>query len=448
MGLTRQDVLHNLRSLLMMNGVIMEKILVIIFLILFAGRIAWRYVLQWLNLQDLKAYGKIIPPVFRGTIDESTLNKMVDYTYDNLRLTAKENITDDVIELAVLFLFLPVLVGWIAALNLRIIWQALIFFGVLAVIGGITGLPFDLYDTFVLEKKYGFSTITWKLWITDLIKSILISLLLMGVMVSALMAFVHYLPTSWWFWGWLFFTLFEIILLWLYPVLIAPLFNKFEIVRDDVLKEKIDALMNKAGLKIKGIYQIDEGKRSKHTNAYFTGIGKTKRIVLYDTLLSSHTPDEIVAVLAHEIGHWKKKHILKQLSFMIAGSLILLYFVYLIVNWQALYKAFGLTYQPVYAGLLLVSLYLSAAGFFLSPVGAVITRRFEREADRIAFELTGTAQPMIEALRRLAKDNLTNLHPHPLYIWFYYSHPPLIERIEYLQAMENKKTLEQDRHSS
>lgn len=133
---------------------------------------------------------------------------------------------------------------------------------------------------------------------------------------------------------------------------------------------------------------------------------------------------------------------------MIAGSLILLYFVYLIVNWQALYKAFGLTYQPVYAGLLLVSLYLSAAGFFLSPVGAVITRRFEREADRIAFELTGTAQPMIEALRRLAKDNLTNLHPHPLYIWFYYSHPPLIERIEYLQAMENKKTLEQDRHSS
>jgi STE24 endopeptidase len=219
-------------------------------------------------------------------------------------------------------------------------------------------------------------------------------------------------------------------------VLIAPLFNKFEPIKDEALREKINALLNKAGLKAKGIYQVDEGKRSKHTNAYFTGIGKTKRIVLYDTLLSSHTPEEIVAVLAHEIGHWKKKHILKQLSFMIVASLILLYCVYLIVNWQALYNAFGLNYQPVYAGLFLVSLYFGAAGFFLSPIGAAITRRYEREADRMAFELTGTALPMINALKRLAKDNLTNLHPHPFYVWFYYSHPPLIERIEYLQAMD------------
>ena len=138
--------------------------------------------------------------------------------------------------------------------------------------------------------------------------------------------------------------------------------NRF---KDEVLKDKITALMDQAGLKAKGIYQVDEGKRSKHTNAYFTGIGKTKRIVLYDTLLASHTPDEIVAVLAHEIGHWKKKHILKQLSFMIVASLVLLYFVYLIVNWQPIYSAFGLKVMPVYAGLFLVSLYLSAAGFFL-----------------------------------------------------------------------------------
>jgi STE24 endopeptidase len=419
----------------------MEKALVVIFLILFVGHIVWRYILQRLNIRDLKFYGKIIPPVFQGMIDEATLNKTVDYTYDNSRLATKENLASDGIELIILFCLLPVLTGWIVGLNLHIIGQALIFFGILALIGGITGMPFDLYDTFVLERKYGFSTITWKLWIMDLIKSVLISALLMGFMISALMAFVQYLPTSWWFWGWLFFTLFEITLLWLYPVLIAPLFNKFEPIQDEALKEKINTLMDKVGLKTKGIYQVDEGKRSKHTNAYFTGIGKTKRIVLYDTLLSSHTPDEIVAVLAHEIGHWKKKHILKQLSFMIVASLILLYFVYLIINWPMLYKTFGLSYQPVYAGLFLVSLYLSAAGFFLSPAGAAITRRYEREADRMAFELTGTAKPLIAALKRLAKDNLTNLHPHPLYVWFYYSHPPLIERIEYLQTMDDKGEL-------
>jgi len=417
----------------------MEKVLIILFLVLFIGRIVCRYFLQQLNIRDLKIYGKVIPPVFRDEIDEATLAKMVDYTYDNSRLTAKENLTSDVIELAILFLLLPILVGWIVGLNLHIIWQALIFFGLLALIGGIVGLPFELYDTFVLEKKYGFSTITWHLWITDLIKSLILSAIIMTIMISSFMAFIYYLPASWWFWAWVFFTLFEIILLWLYPVLIAPLFNKFEPIKDEALREKINALMDKAGLKTKGIYQVDEGKRSKHTNAYFTGIGKTKRIVLYDTLLSSHTPDEIIAVLAHEIGHWKKKHILKQLSFMIITSLVLLYFIYLIVNWSFLYSAFGLKVTPVYAGLFLVSLYLSSAGYFLSPLGAAVMRRYEREADKTAWELTGTSEPMISALKRLAKDNLTNLHPHPLYVWFYYSHPPLIERIEYLQAMDNKK---------
>ena len=413
----------------------MEKTLLLLFLILFLGRIIWRYILQQLNIRNLRNHGKEIPPVFQGVIDEATLVKMVDYTYDNSRLETKENLAGDIIELAILFLLLPVLVGKLAGLQLHIIWQALIFFGVLAAIGGVAGIPFDLYDTFVLEKKYGFSTITWRLWLTDLIKSVIISAVLMGLMLAAFMAFIIYLPGTWWFWAWIFFTMFEILLLWLYPVVIAPLFNKYEPIKDESLKEKITALMAQVGLKAKGIYQVDEGKRSKHTNAYFTGIGKTKRIVLYDTLLASHSPEEILAVLAHEIGHWKKKHILKQLIFMIVASLIGLYFVYLIVNWPPLYSTFGLKYKPVYAGLFLVSLYLSCAGFFLSPIGAAIMRRYEREADKMARDLVGTSEPMINALKRLAKDNLTNLHPHPLYVWFYYSHPPLIERIEYLKKM-------------
>jgi STE24 endopeptidase len=414
----------------------MEKTLLLLFLILFLGRIIWRYVLQRLNIRHLQNHGKEIPPVFQGVIDEATLAKMVDYTYDNSRLETKENLAEDILELAILFLFLPVLVGKLAGLQLHLIWQALIFFGVLAAIGGVAGIPFDIYHTFVLEKKYGFSTITWRLWLTDLIKSVILSTVLMGVMLSAFMAFIIYLPQSWWFWAWVFFTVFEILLMWLYPVVIAPLFNKYEPIKDELLKEKITALMAQVGLKAKGIYQVDEGKRSKHTNAYFTGIGKTKRIVLFDTLLASHSPEEILAVLAHEIGHWKKKHILKQLIFMIVASLAVLYFIYLIVNWPLLYSTFGLKYTPVYAGLFLVSLYLSCAGFFLSPIGAAIIRRYEREADKMARDLVGTSEPMINALKRLAKDNLTNLHPHPVYVWFYYSHPPLIERIEYLQKMD------------
>jgi STE24 endopeptidase len=417
----------------------MEKTLVVLFLVLFIGRIVLRYFLQRLNINNLKIHGKVIPSVFAGEIDAATLNKMVDYTYDNSRLGTKANLFDDIVELAILFLLVPLMVNRLVAFNIHIIPQALIFFGVLAAIGGIAGLPFTLYDTFVLEKKYGFSTITWKIWMNDLIKSLIVSAILMGIMISAFMAFVSYLPTSWWFWAWVFFTLFEIMLLWLYPVLIAPLFNKYEPIKDELLKEKITALLDKVGLKAKGIYQVDAGKRSRHTNAYFTGIGKTKRIVLYDTLLASHSPEEIIAVLAHEIGHWKKKHIVKQLIFMIGVSLVLLYLVYLVVDFPVLYSAFRIHYTSVYAGLFLVSLYLSALRFFLSPVGAAVMRKYEREADRMAFELTGDSQPMINALKRLAKDNLSNLHPHPFYVRFYYSHPPLIERIEYLQTMRDKK---------
>ena len=417
----------------------MEKILLAVFFILFIGRTAFRYALQWLNTGHLKTHGREIPPVFRDELDEATLHRMVDYTCDQSRLESWEHLAGDATELAVIFLLLPLGIGWLAGSNIHLIVQALIFFACLTFIGGTAGLPFDIYHTFVLERKYGFSTITWKLWLADLFKSMLISAILTTIIVSALMAFVTYLPGSWWFWGWVFFTLFQLTLLWLYPVLIAPLFNKFEPIRDAALKEKILALLARAGLEAKGIYQVDEGRRSKHTNAYFTGIGKTKRIVLYDTLLASHTHEEILSVLAHEIGHWKKKHILKQLVFMITVSLFLFYFVYFATGYPPLYGAFGINRTPVYAGLFLVSLYLGAAGFFLAPLGASVTRHFEREADRLAYDLTGTSRPMISALKRLAKDNLSNLHPHPWYVVFYYSHPPLIERIEYLQAMDYKK---------
>jgi STE24 endopeptidase len=413
----------------------MEKALLASFLILFVGRTVLRYFLQRLNMTNLKVHGKTIPPDFAGEIDETTLGKIVDYAYDNSRMATIENLFGDAVELAMLFLLVPFIVDRLALWNLHIIPQALIFFGVLAAIGGIADLPFQLYDTFVLERKYGFSTITWKIWVADFIKSMILSVVLGGIMISAFMAFISYLPKSWWFWAWLFFTLFELVLLWLYPVLIAPLFNKYEPIKDESLKERILALLDKVGLTAKGIYQVDAGKRSKHTNAYFTGIGKTKRIVLFDTLLASHSQDEIISVLAHEIGHWKKKHIVKQLIFAIGAALAVLYLAYSVLGWPVLYSAFRFGHTPVYAGLFLVSIYLGAFKFFLSPVAAAVMRKYEREADAMAFQLTGDPQPMVNALKRLAKDNLSNLHPHPFYVWFYYSHPPLVERIEYLRTI-------------
>jgi STE24 endopeptidase len=416
----------------------MEELLLAIFFVLFIGRLALRFILQQLNMKNLRVHGKEIPAVFQGAIDETTLNKMLDYTDDQSHLESREKLVSDIIELAIVFFLLPLLVESISESGWHIIGQAMFFFAVLAAVSALAGLPFDLYHTFVLERQYGFSTITWKLWVADLIKSVIISAVLLALMVSVLMAFITWLPKSWWFWGWVFFTLFQIMLMWLYPVFIAPLFNKFEPLKDDVLREKINVMLSRAGLAAKGLYQVDEGKRSRHTNAYFTGIGKTKRIVLFDTLLASHTHEEIISVLAHEIGHWKKKHILKQLTFMTAASLILIYLIYLVVSWPPLFGAFRMNQTPVYAGLFLASLYLTSAGFFLSPLGTAITRRFEREADRMAFDLTGTAQPMISALKRLASDNLSNLHPHPWYVRFFYSHPPLTERIAYLQAMDYK----------
>jgi len=416
----------------------MEQVLIILFLVLFVGRTVARFVLQQLNIRHLRKHGQEIPPVFKEEIDQSTLTKIVNYTIDNARLATKANLVDDICELVILFLVLPVLVGVLAGLKLHFIGQALLFFGLLAVIGGIAGLPFDLYQTFGLEKKYGFSTITWRLWLTDLVKSIIIAAMLLGILIGALMGFIYYLPQTWWFWTWLFFSLFELLLLWIYPVFIAPLFNKYEPVSDRALQEQITALLAKVGLKAGGIYQVDEGKRSRHTNAYFTGIGKTKRIVLFDTLLASHTAEEILSVLAHEIGHWKKKHIFKQLIFMSAAALVVLYGIYCVVGAPVLYRAFNLPAATLYAGVFVVSLYLSCLGFFFGPLGAMMMRRYERAADRMAVDLAGTSAPMISALKRLAKDNLANLHPHPLYVWFYYSHPPLLERIAALRTWDGK----------
>ncbi|SEM66193.1 STE24 endopeptidase [Syntrophus gentianae] len=409
--------------------------LLLIFLTFFLLRVLLRELLTLFNIRHLQRHGRQVPEMLRDEIDEATLSRMTDYTVTSSRFTTFEEIVDDLITLAVLLTgLLPWLTGLLAGWKLPFVPSGLLFFGFLALASGIVGIPFDLYRTFGIEKRYGFSTMTFRLWVTDLLKNLGVSTILMGLLGGAFLSLIHYAEESWWIWSWLLFASFQLLMLWLYPVVIAPLFNRYEPIQDTNLREAVMDLANRAGLEVSGIYQVDEGKRSRHTNAYFTGLGKTRRIVLYDTLLASSPPEEILAVLAHEIGHWKKRHILKQLIFMEIASLGLFYLFSLLLSWPLLYATFGFPQPVTYAGLLLIGILVGPFFFFLNPLGAAVLRRFEREADDYSRTLTGTAIPMISALKRLAKDNLSNLFPHPLYVQFYYSHPPLLERIGRLLA--------------
>lgn len=410
--------------------------LMLFFLVIFLAGTLGRWGLERLNISHLQRHGHEIPSVFNGEIDAATLGKMTDYTKESQKFDSREEMFDDVVTLVVLLSgLLPLLSGIILSWQWPFVPSGILFFGILALVSSILGLPFGLYRTFVIERAFGFNTMTLRLWITDLLKELVLSAILLGLLMSALLALMAWTPRFWWLLVWIIFALFQLLMIWLYPVVIAPLFNKFEPVKDEPLRNAIVDLTSRVGLKTEGVYQVDAGKRSRHTNAYFTGLGKSKRIVLYDTLLASHSHDEIVAVLAHEVGHWKKRHILKQLLAMEAISLAAFYLVSLLVEWPLLYQTFGFTDQIPYVGLLLAAVVFGPVSFFFTPLSAMIQRKYEREADDFTYRLTGTTHPLCEALKRLAKDNLANLHPHPVYAWFYYSHPALTVRIARLQAM-------------
>jgi len=266
-----------------------------------------------------------------------------------------------------------------------------------------------------------------------------ISAILGGTLLCVLLILVYYLKNTWWLWAWMMVAVFELLMLWLYPVLIDPLFNKFGPIANKELENQIVSLVGKAGLQVRGVFQMDAGKRSKHTNAYFTGIGRIKRIVLFDTLLTSHPDEEILSIIAHEVGHWKRKHIYKELVFVQMLSLIGLYLFAKLLNWPLIYQTFGFQEPVAYVGLFLVGALMSPLGYFVRPLESAVSRKFEREADDVAFDLMGTTKPMCNALLRLTTDNLVNLVPHPIYAWFYYSHPPPVERISRLENLENIK---------
>jgi STE24 endopeptidase len=408
------------------------------FLTLFAISLLMRFGLQWLNRKHLKEYGHVVPGVFKDEIDPATLTRMRDYTVAMSNLGSLEMFVDDLAGLAIILSgFLPYLAGTHLLSGLHPVLAGILFMFACSILLGVLEIPFDLYSTFVIERNFGFSTITLPLWLKDQMKSLLVSSLLLGIILAVFLELLYTLPGLWWLPAWVCFVFFQLLLTWLYPKVIAPVFNKFEPIEDETLKKGIDKLLERAGFHLKGLFKMDASTRSRHSNAYFTGIGKFKRIVLFDTLINTHTPEEITAVLAHELGHLKKGHIKKQLGASIVISFVVLYVIAKLLAWQGLYITFGFQGMIPYAGLFLLNIIGKPVIFFLTPIGSLVSRRYERQADAFARYLTGSTVPLAQALKRIAKDNLANLHPHPLYAWFYYSHPPLAGRIEALERSQD-----------
>jgi STE24 endopeptidase len=391
--------------------------------------------IDWLNVKYLEKHGRKVPAAFEGMIDENELIKISQYTTDNIRFKRVEGSMG---RMLFLFIILSGILPWLAEAvdHHHFLLAGLLFFGTPGIVEAIAGLPFDYYHSFVLEEKYDFNTKTLNIWFSDIVKSFLVMIVLGAFLLSALLLMLKYMGQSWWIWAWIVLLMFQLLMTILYPTVIAPIFNKFTPIEDDDLITGIEKLAKGEGINVEGIYQMDATKRTRHTNAYLSGLGKAKRIVLFDSLIQAHSHEEILAILAHEIGHLKKNHIKKQLVAVSLVSLLLFYLASKLLVWNVMYASFGFSNMSQYVGLFLVSVLWGPLSFFLSPIGMAVSRRFEREADVFSRHALKTAKPLSNALKKMARENLSNLTPHPLYVCFNYSHPPLLERVEYLDKLE------------
>ncbi len=379
----------------------------------------------------MKRFGLSVPPEFEGRINEELLKKTLSYEAEKTRFSFISSLFGNIITIAFIFGgFLNIYNLWIASLNRPFVLSGLVFFLLLSYASAFLSIPFSLYGTFRIENKYGFNTMTPKLWLADFFKSLLLSSVLTGIMVTVGFWLIQSSPNYWWIWVWCFFLVFSLFIMYISPYVIEPLFNKFTPIADAGLEDKIKDLMSKAGIRVGRVFKMDASKRSRHTNAYFSGIGKVKRIILYDTLLEKMNYDEILAVLSHEAGHWKKKHILKMVVATEVLSFIGIYIAFRILQTDFLTHLFLIEKDTFVAKAVLLGFIGGIISLPFTPLSSYISRRFEKEADRFSCQLTGNRDAMASALIKLSKDNLSNLYPHPLYAAFYYSHPPVVQRVK------------------
>ena len=395
--------------------------------------------------RTVAAHRGAVPAQFASVIGLPAHQRAADYTLVKLRLGMLETALAAAILLGWTLLGgLDWLNGWLLDwLGPRPLLQPLALLIAFAVINALIDLPVSLYQTFVIEERFGFNKMTLRLWLGDLLKSTLVSFVI-GVPLAALVLWLMQATGSlWWLWTWALWMGFSLLMLVIYPTVIAPLFNKFQPLQDESLTERVTQLMARCGFAAKGLFVMDGSRRSAHANAYFTGFGAAKRVVFFDTLLQQLTPPEVEAVLAHELGHFKHRHIIKRIAGLFAASLAGLALLGWLSQQDWFYAGLGVApnLPPAMGGavpnhalaLLLFMLAVPLFTFFLSPLMAQLSRKHEFEADAYA-ATQASAQDLSNALVKLYKDNASTLTPDPLYVRFYYSHPPASERIAHLGA--------------
>jgi STE24 endopeptidase len=394
--------------------------------------------LDILNLRAAMRNRDAVPDGFAGFMDADSYRKSIDYTVAKLRFGLIESCFSTIV-LAVIVIsgFLP----WLFAVftdwfGVGCWGQGLTLIAVFTVLS-LPSIPFDAWSTFKIEAEFGFNRTSISLWIIDKIKGFFISLCLAWPLLALLIAFVSWFPLTWWLWGFLLFFGFQLLMAVIYPMWIMPLFNKLEPLPEGELKTALFALAERTGFKAKTILVIDGSRRSAHSNAFFAGFGRFRRIVLYDTLMKQLQTRQLEAVLAHEIGHYKLGHIPKMLLLSAIISLAVFGLLGVLSHWSGFVAGFGFDVEalPTTAPTLLLFMLLAGlVGFWLSPLTHRRSRKHEYEADDFARDAMQSPQPLIEALQCLHKENLSNPTPHPLYSAFHYSHPVVLERIRALNT--------------
>jgi STE24 endopeptidase len=400
-------------------------------------RLAAELWLSWLNRRHVILHSGAVPKAFQGIIDSATYAKSVEYTLARSRAGQVEDIYSTVILMLVLFSgVLPAVFNFFAESLGTSAWAMAAFLFTIGIVLSVTSIPFDWHGQFRLEERFGFNTTTQKTWWLDRLKGFALAFVLGYPLIVLLLKIVEWTGADWWLWGWAAVMGFQLLMLVLAPVLILPLFNKFTPLPQGTLRDRLLNLAQRTEFRAQSIQVMDGSTRSRHSNAFFTGFGGFRKIVLFDTLIQQLSEPELEAVLAHEIGHYKKKHIPKLLAFSAFSLLAGFYVIAWLARQEWFYQAFGFEPGHLAPALLLFALLTGAVTFWFSPVAHWWSRKHEYEADAFAAGVMKESQPLIHALRKLNEKNLSNLTPHPVYSGFYYSHPALLEREQALARVQ------------
>jgi STE24 endopeptidase len=392
-----------------------------------------------LDYLNLKSQRESLPNELKGIYDEEKYKKSLSYHAEQTRfsfLTSGFSFLLTILMLALGgFGFLD---GWLRDLITNEIVLALSFFGIIFILSDLLSLPFQLYDTFVIEEKYGFNKMTLKTFVTDKIKGYVLAVIFGGPILALLIFLINNLGDTFWIYFWIVISFVILIINMFYTSLILPLFNKLVPLEDGSLKQAIQQYATSVNFPLDNIYVIDGSKRSSKANAFFSGIGKKKKIVLYDTLIQNHTEDELVAVLAHEVGHFKKKHIITSLILSIIQTGLMLFFMSFIITNKDLSVALGAERSGIHLNLIAFTILYAPVSKISGLIMNLISRKNEFEADYFATSTFG-GTPLVEALKKLSVNNLSNLTPHKAYVFFHYSHPPLLTRLRAIEKTITSK---------